>query len=183
MISLEQIMVDARLIVKKHNWSWNNRFDEDTLESELMYWVATHYISLMEIHNKNGQNQYFGYFTKCATTLLNRFCLNERVYQIENMESIDSTEWAPNGDKVVGREFTRVNVETMLKAGNKRFIELAKSICTEIQFKAIEAVLIEGKTVKQYSLLQGVKAQTVHSNIERGISNIVVRGFDREMAQ
>jgi hypothetical protein len=166
---------DTKSITRNHLQKWKqwSVIKLDELESEALFWLATHADKCEQMFAQRGRRGYLNWMGSALTNLLNRYCQDQlvraRTFTPLSIGDIDS-----NVSYGHTQDLTYWQVKTALKARDADMLKLAKEYCTDKQYQAIESVLFEGlKPSEMTESMGNISSSGVLFHIDRGIANIV----------
>lgn len=179
----DEIMFNsARTIAKKHYYKWKNEYNGllyDDLEGEVMEWVAQKRQQGLQKFADEGYYHYLGWMNKGVGRMLARWCQEElvRSRMFVALGSLDVESETGKLKQLLPVGLTYYIVRESLIDGNESMLALAEKSCTEKQYYAIKRLLFDGIKPVIVAKEMGVTYGTPRFHMDRGIHNIVSKGW------
>lgn len=179
-ITTVRLFAYTKTIVKNHYIKWNKWIAFEDLESEAMFWLATH---VDKINSKDDEKHAFGYMGKSLNRLLTRYS-QDALVKNATLNSIPFYDAINDG--VVGTDLNFItpmtynDVLTALSLYGSEWLTKFAKFCTDKQEAAVRAVYVDGLTANDAAAKLGCSNAAIYSNADRGIKNIVVKMIQAE---
>jgi hypothetical protein len=167
----------VKSVVNAFMRSWSQlSFNAGEIESEAMWWLATHQDQLM---SSKSSSAFTAYAYKSLYKKLARFAQDLILDNAKNLRFDELPEEVEGGwgNDLVFVGMTIESVEDHLIAGRKEVLKMVEESCTKLQAETILKRYQDKKKIKDIAEEEGKTRAAVHDLIKQGIKNIALKGY------